>query len=426
MEEIMPYLNMITGHLAATSLYVTVLIALVLVIDAVNGNAPSRFRYLLWCMALVPLVIPVRIPFIRTAVPSAVIDTARVYLVPAAAHAFPSGAGTIGLMGKLSVLWLASGAVICGIVMGKVAVMFMSLRHAVPIQRQDIQALVSSCRMRMGTAVSVETLVIPDEIIDIPCVTGVFRRRLLLPQSMVQSWSCADLEPVIFHELAHITRNDFVVNFVQIAVQVVYFFNPLVWLVNRRIRRYREEACDDIVLYLMAGNKSLYAHTIIRVIESARNQAALGVIGMDFVKPSPSLSERIQRIMRHSVCTEKPLTVRHMLLLAAVFTFGLTLSCAPGLTRIDDAGSATEMTLGQNYPNPVNDKTTIPFALKESGAVSLVIYDVKGGKVATLIDKRLDAGSYKIEWDADVDSGIYFYELKVGDKTIVKKMTVIT
>ena len=85
-----------------------------------------------------------------------------------------------------------------------------------------------------------------------------------------------------------------------------------------------------------------------------------------------------------------------------------------------------EVFLAQNYPNPFNPTTTIPFGLHEDSNVSLVIYDVLGRKVTTLIDGRLIAGRYNQRFIANhLASGVYFYRLITDSKVLVKKFTLI-
>ncbi len=83
----------------------------------------------------------------------------------------------------------------------------------------------------------------------------------------------------------------------------------------------------------------------------------------------------------------------------------------------------TDYKLNQNYPNPFNPTTTIEFSVKLAGKTTLTVYSVTGQKVATLLNKDVKAGSVKVTWDArNVASGVYFYELKSGSFTSVKKM----
>ena len=72
----------------------------------------------------------------------------------------------------------------------------------------------------------------------------------------------------------------------------------------------------------------------------------------------------------------------------------------------------------QAYPNPFNAQTTLKFSVPSHAFVRLGIYDIRGRKVATLTSETLAAGDYAYTWDAsDLPSGIYFYELWIGDKS---------
>jgi endo-1,4-beta-xylanase len=82
--------------------------------------------------------------------------------------------------------------------------------------------------------------------------------------------------------------------------------------------------------------------------------------------------------------------------------------------------------LYQNYPNPFNPETNIKFTLPNADNVILEVYDMLGKKIATLIDEQKSSGNYTITWDAsEISSGTYFYFLKVGSYTEIKKMTLI-
>jgi len=87
----------------------------------------------------------------------------------------------------------------------------------------------------------------------------------------------------------------------------------------------------------------------------------------------------------------------------------------------------TEFRLNQNYPNPFNPSTTISFSLPKSEFVTLKVYNILGKEVATLINKKLDAGNYNelFEAPSDLTSGVYFYKLTAGSFSDTKKLTLI-
>jgi len=88
-------------------------------------------------------------------------------------------------------------------------------------------------------------------------------------------------------------------------------------------------------------------------------------------------------------------------------------------------------TLKQNYPNPFNPTTKIEYSLPKSGNVKIVIYDILGKKIKTLVDQIEQKGSYSIIWNGEDDlgnkaaSGIYFYRMEAGGYTAVKKLNLL-
>jgi len=90
-----------------------------------------------------------------------------------------------------------------------------------------------------------------------------------------------------------------------------------------------------------------------------------------------------------------------------------------------------ELALDQNYPNPFNPETIIRYQLPEPGDVTLMIYNVLGQQVRTLLQSPKEAGYYQISWDGkntlghSVASGVYFYRLLTGDHALTKRMLLI-
>jgi ligand-binding sensor domain-containing protein/surface antigen len=86
----------------------------------------------------------------------------------------------------------------------------------------------------------------------------------------------------------------------------------------------------------------------------------------------------------------------------------------------------TNFALYQNYPNPFNPSTTIEFDIPERTNVKLIVYDILGREVETLIDKELEPGKYKINYTAtNLPSGVYFYTLRTPKFTKTNKMLLI-
>ncbi len=88
-------------------------------------------------------------------------------------------------------------------------------------------------------------------------------------------------------------------------------------------------------------------------------------------------------------------------------------------------------TLAQNFPNPFNPSTRIPFEMTRGGQVSLSIYDVAGRRVRAVLDRVLPAGLHEAEWDGRdqdgraVASGVYFYRMQAGARTETRRMVLV-
>jgi hypothetical protein len=95
-------------------------------------------------------------------------------------------------------------------------------------------------------------------------------------------------------------------------------------------------------------------------------------------------------------------------------------------TSVEEELIPKEYELSQNFPNPFNPSTIIKFGLPENQHVKLVVYDLLGRKVSTLIDKSLTAGFHRHELIADnLSSGVYIYRIIAGDFVDSKKFIIL-
>jgi len=82
--------------------------------------------------------------------------------------------------------------------------------------------------------------------------------------------------------------------------------------------------------------------------------------------------------------------------------------------------------LSNNYPNPFNPSTIIEYSLPQFGFVTLTVYDMLGREIATLVNEEKPAGNYKFEFNAgDLASGIYYYQIKIGNEFAETKKMVL-
>ena len=99
----------------------------------------------------------------------------------------------------------------------------------------------------------------------------------------------------------------------------------------------------------------------------------------------------------------------------------------PLLTDVKDVNTVVNSyKLSQNYPNPFNPTTIINFSIPQNGLVTLQVYNILGQKVVTLINKTMNAGAYKVSFNAsNLSSGVYLYRLRVNGFTATRKMMLL-
>ena len=86
----------------------------------------------------------------------------------------------------------------------------------------------------------------------------------------------------------------------------------------------------------------------------------------------------------------------------------------------------TKYSLDQNYPNPFNSSSNFKFQISKLGDVKIVVYDIMGKEVQTLVNETLKPGTYEATFDGSMqNSGVYFYKLMTNGFTETKKMLMI-
>ncbi|MBN1293030.1 MAG: hypothetical protein JXB48_14410 [Candidatus Latescibacteria bacterium] len=129
-----------------------------------------------------------------------------------------------------------------------------------------------------------------------PAVAGIFKPKLIIPPKMVNEWSSDEIEPIVLHELMHIKRYDLLINYLQMILQVIYFYHPLVWYVNWKIRSINEDVCDDLSLALINNQKKIYTESILNVLMHNIKRPAYQSLSLGFF--SKGKKESARRIVR--------------------------------------------------------------------------------------------------------------------------------
>lgn len=186
-----------------------------------------------------------------------------------------------------------------------------------PLAGREIEALRRAERL-LGVRRPINLSLTPAPIE--PCVVGIVKPVLLLPESVSERLSAAQLEAIVAHEVCHVRRRDNLAAFANMLVQTIFWFHPLVWWLGTRLLEERELACDEGALEVF-HDRYVYAESILRTCTQCLGlqlACASGVTGLD-------LKKRIIRIMTARTC--KVNSGKQLLLVAAgLATIGVPLA----------------------------------------------------------------------------------------------------
>lgn len=221
---------------------------------ALRGGSAAA-RHLVWSIALASLA---ALPLLATALPGW-----RLAILPAesgfaASASAPASSGVS--WDRVAVLaWLAGAAIITVVTaVGRVRVAWLA-RGSEPLDHGPWPALADRVAGEIGLARRVRLRTVERPVM--PMVWGVLRPVVLLPAG-AGGWSGSLRRHVLLHELAHVKRQDYLVQVLSRFALAVHWFNPLAWFAARRLRLERERACDDHVLGLGADACEYAEHLV--------------------------------------------------------------------------------------------------------------------------------------------------------------------
>ncbi|MFD0751646.1 M56 family metallopeptidase [Mucilaginibacter calamicampi] len=171
---------------------------------------------------------------------------------------------------------------------------------------------------RLGITQKVELL--ESGAAKVPMVIGNLNPVILMPIGLLTALSTAEVEAILMHELAHISRRDYLVNLLQSFVEIIFFFNPAVLWVSHLIKIERENCCDDIALTNGTG-KHNYIQALVSCEEYRQAKPAYAVA---LSGQKDSLMSRVKRMVNNS--NHSLNTFEKTLLTICVVIIGLCLS----------------------------------------------------------------------------------------------------
>ncbi len=389
MQSFITQLSLFFGWVLVSSAQAGVLVCLIFVVKAVIRNRLAvRWHYWLWLIVLVRMVTPWAPPSsfsVFTLISRAKItmpaehiakltrtaetpglspqgdtpDLFQPHTPPAFAPAIPqlpqpTTSLALNVIDILSLLWIT---VTLSLALFASACNFR-LWRLVKSQRlltaARILDLFEDCKARMNIQ-TIVGLVVTDKVAS-PALFGVVRPRLLMPAGMLETLTTHQLRYVFLHELAHLKRRDIYLGYLMVILQLLHWFNPLVWLAFARMRAERELACDALVLSTVAPHEAQpYGQTLVDVFKRfARIPYAPAVAGI--LENKSQLKRRITMVANFKKGSYRwsVLAVVLLVVLGAVFLTNAQPASQPADKHpVDLAKEFVTLLANEQFPNAV-------------------------------------------------------------------------
>jgi len=154
-----------------------------------------------------------------------------------------------------------------------------------------------------------------------PTAFGVFRPTILLPATLAQDLASDEVETILAHELAHHRRKDTLCIWLENVLLLVWWFNPVLWMLIRATRKAREDCCDDLVVGMNLADNSTYCGTLLHAASGMAGRVQLRT-ALGFADKFHPLGRRLRRIMDTTLRPSPDLSLTGLLV---VFVLGLLL-----------------------------------------------------------------------------------------------------
>lgn len=361
----------------------TVIAAIYAIARNSMARSSPRARYMLGCIALAAMVAAPLLTLslhpspnltsishaqtptdVRTAITTNLANTKEI-VATSPSHAYLQWVVIFWLAGATA-LWLRliGGWILAG------RMRSAQVRPAPPEWQQALDRL----RAQIGMSRPVQLLI--SALVQVPTVIGWLRPVVLVPIGALTGLPPDQIQALLIHELAHIRRNDYLVNILQSVAEAWLFYHPAIWWISSHIRAEREQCCDDIAV-AASGDVLAYARALAD-LESARPAQLTQAIAAN----GGSLSDRIGRLLGHS--QPSPRTGAGAMILAGTIVLIVT------ATGIFGQSSNPQFEVASFKPSPPNSIYGIKYS--PGGR-----FDAQGVPLHRLIEEAWTIRVFQIE-----------------------------
>lgn len=225
----------------------------------------------------------------------------------------------------IALIWLFGMSVFVIKVIGSFVWMRRLTTKALTINGTEVNRLLNTVKALLG--ITREVQLKSSSWIKSPVILGAIRPTILLPIGLIEGLSVEEVEAILYHELAHLKRNDFVINIIINVLQIVFFYHPAYWWMKSQLDNEREYATDELALKY-SEKKLPMIKALAKVQAYSMNQPGLAFAGN-------SKNQVLKRINIMMNSKQQPNW------LSATLTIAILL-VAFGLMSVQDTQSKTE------------------------------------------------------------------------------------
>jgi len=169
------------------------------------------------------------------------------------------------------------------------------------IKNKEVNALFEKCKADLS--INQNIVLGKSELTKTPIAIGFFKPYIILPSKIIKQLSINEIKYIMLHELNHYKNKDILVNYVMCVFQIVYWFNPLIYLAFKEMRLDREIVCDHSVLRMLNKDSYIdYGRTIINFAEKISQSSPL-LVAVDMSDAKKQIKKRIERIADYTTET---------------------------------------------------------------------------------------------------------------------------
>ena len=242
-------------------------------------------------------------------------------------------------------------------------------------------------------------------LVKVPIVIGYLKPLILMPIGAINNMSEQEVEAILSHEIAHVLRNDYILNIVMSFIEVLFYFHPAVWWISDNVKKERENCCDDLAIQL-CGDSMTYAKALVRIQEMQLKGPRLA---MGFSGNKNQLLNRIKRILNQpgskSNINEKATAVVMLFMAVVMLSFSTKSNLKDSFSKIDAKTNIVNIT-----PDPSIEREVI--VIPSTKIITDTIPKKKKKRKQSYV-KTTDEGSISLQIEDDIIT-----RLKINGKVI--------